>query len=134
MTLHEQLMLSTPDSNWDANYLHPSSYPFRTLSGQATVDLGDGRDFNGLNTQNSSNDYDEATGTIFDNSGSAVAPGTAKFKFLKSSLTVPEMIAQQNETVISCATAKMRYVANIGADTPAGVYTTKINYLAAPQY
>ncbi len=36
--------------------------------------------------------------------------------------------------VISCATAKMRYIANIGADTPAGVYTTKINYLAAPQY
>lgn len=126
--------VKSSDSNWDANYLHPSSYPFRTLSGQATVDLGNGRDFNGLDPQDSSDDYDEATGTLFDNSGSSVAPGTAKFKFLKTSLTVPERIAQQNETVISCATAKMRYVANIGADTPAGVYTTKINYLAAPQY
>lgn len=58
----------------------------------------------------------------------------ATFAFLKSSNTVPEPIARNDQMVISCATAKMRYIANIGADTPAGVYTTKINYLAAPQY
>jgi len=58
----------------------------------------------------------------------------AKFAFLKSSLLVPELIASNNTDVISCATAKVRYVANISPDTPAGVYTTKINYLAAPQY
>jgi len=58
----------------------------------------------------------------------------AKFAFVKSSNEIPAVIAQNNEMVISCATAKMRYIANIGADTPAGVYTTKINYLAAPQY
>ncbi len=58
----------------------------------------------------------------------------AEFAFVKSSNEVPAVIAQNNEMVISCATAKMRYIANIGADTPAGVYTTKINYLAAPQY
>lgn len=61
-------------------------------------------------------------------------PGDAEFAFLSSSLTVPELIASNNEDVIRCDTAKMRYVGNIGADTPAGVYTTKINYLAAPQY
>ena len=59
---------------------------------------------------------------------------TAAFAFQKSSNTVPVQIAQNTDDVISCDTAKMRYVANIGADTPAGVYTTKINYLAAPQY
>lgn len=58
----------------------------------------------------------------------------ARFAFEAESNTVPRVIAQNNEMVISCATAKMRYIANIGADTPAGVYTTKINYLAAPQY
>lgn len=62
------------------------------------------------------------------------AGAKAAFAFQKSSNTVPVRIAQNNEMVISCATAKMRYMANIGADTPAGVYTTKINYLAAPQY
>ena len=65
------------------------------------------------------------------------APGTpedATFAFLSSSQTDPVLIAQNPNTVISCDTAKMRYIANIGADTPSGVYTTKINYLAAPQY
>lgn len=104
------------------------SYPFITLSTQT------GAPYDTLTTQTASDDYDEATGTLYDDSGASVQPGTAKFKFLSSSLTVPELIAQQKESVISCATAKMRYVANIGADTPAGVYTTKINFLAAPQY
>jgi hypothetical protein len=58
----------------------------------------------------------------------------AQFAFKKSSLTIPAVIAQENTQVLSCATAKIRYVGNIAADTPAGVYTTKINYLAAPQY
>jgi hypothetical protein len=58
----------------------------------------------------------------------------AQFAFKKSSLTNPVVIAQNNNQVLSCATAKVRYVGNIAADTPAGVYTTKINYLAAPQY
>lgn len=58
----------------------------------------------------------------------------AAFAFDTQSQTVPRMIAQNNDGVLSCATAKMRYVGNIAADTPAGVYTTKINYLAAPQY
>jgi len=72
--------------------------------------------------------YANGTGTI--NGGSP----TASFAFEKESNTVPRVIAQNNDHVISCDTAKMRYVANIGADTPAGVYTTKVNYLAAPQY
>jgi hypothetical protein len=104
------------------------SFPFKTLVSQT------GAPYASLAPQAASTDYDEATGTIYDDSGATVAAGTAKFKFLKSSLAIPEPIAQQDESVISCATAKMRYVANIGADTPAGVYTTKINYLAAPQY
>lgn len=110
-----------------------SSKPFVTLAtGQA------GTQGFPLN-QNAAAAYDEASGEADATTGSDLykpnaSPGTAKFKFLKSSLTSPEPIAQQNSEVISCATAKMRYVGNIGADTPAGVYTTKINYLAAPQY
>jgi hypothetical protein len=72
-------------------------------------------------------DYAQGEGTITLN-------GTARFAFVAESNTLPEIIASNNQNVISCATAKMRYMANIGADTPAGVYTTKINYLAAPQY
>jgi len=57
-----------------------------------------------------------------------------EFKFLASSMETPEVIAQNNDQVVSCATSKVRYIGNIAANTPAGVYTTKINYLAAPQY
>ena len=64
----------------------------------------------------------------------ATTTSNAQFAFKKSSNTVPALIAQENSQVISCATSKVRYVANIAADTPAGVYTTKINFLAAPQY
>ncbi len=113
----------------DSRYKIATSYPFITVTGQAAQTTP--ADFTALGAQSVSLDYADATGTIDNGSGAA---GTAQFKFTEDSLTTPEPIAQQNETVISCATAKMRYVANIGADTPAGVYTTKINYLAAPQY
>lgn len=104
------------------------SYPFRTLISQ-----NDGKfDIGLLPAQPYTAGYDEAQGEPGDDE--ANVSNTAKFKFKKSSLTIPEPIAQQNDQVISCATAKMRYVANIAADTPAGIYTTKINYLAAPQY
>lgn len=110
------------------SYAHtnPRSFPFITVTAQEGVG-----DYATLAAQPVSAHYRLATGSIDNGSGGA---GTAQFKFLPSSLTVPEPIAQQSETVISCATAKMRYVGNIAADTPAGVYTTKVNYLAAPQY
>lgn len=114
-----------PSAEYTAEHptLTVSSKPFVTLNGQSGAGFPVG--------QTASAAYDEAAGTLDNGAG---GPGVAKFKFLKSSLTVPESIAQQNSDVISCATAKMRYVGNIAADTPAGVYTTKINYLAAPQY
>jgi len=102
-----------------------SSKPFVTTSDQVAGTNGFSAN------QGAANEYDEATGTLDDGNRGA---GTAKFKFKKSSLLIPELIAQENTDVISCATAKMRYVGNIAADTPAGVYTTKVNYLASPQY
>lgn len=74
--------------------------------------------------------YDEGTGIV----GDSNTPATAKFAFDVNSQTVPAVIATESTDVLPCSTAKMRYVGNIAADTPAGVYTTKINYLAAPQY
>lgn len=58
----------------------------------------------------------------------------AQFAFDKMSDTVPALIATQNSQVVDCVSAKMRYIGNIAATTPAGIYTTKINYIAAPQY
>jgi hypothetical protein len=56
------------------------------------------------------------------------------FAFDETSNTIPVPIATQDQQVVDCVTGKMRYIANIAATTPAGIYTTKINYIAAPQY
>lgn len=72
-------------------------------------------------------DYDEGAGDI---NGTP----TAKFKFVEASLNTPQKFASFDDDIIDCATGKMRYVANIEPSTPAGVYTSKINYIAAPQY
>lgn len=60
--------------------------------------------------------------------------GTTKFAFVPTSDTVPIPLASESNQVVDCVTAKVRYMANIRATTPAGIYTTKVNYIAAPQY
>ena len=84
-------------------------------------------------------EYDQGAGIV--NGGTdygatltAGDPATAKFAFDPTSNTVPTPIASENSAVVDCVTAKVRYIANIAATTPAGIYTTKINYIAAPQY
>jgi len=67
-------------------------------------------------------------------SGDINGSTTAKFAFDINSTAVPAMLATENSSVVNCVTAKMRYIANIAATTPAGIYATKINYIAAPQY
>lgn len=74
-------------------------------------------------------DYDLGAGNI----NGDVSSG-AEFAFDRDSLTSPVSIATFPSDVINCSTGVMRYIANIAPSTPAGVYTTKINYIAAPQY
>lgn len=57
-----------------------------------------------------------------------------RFAFDPDANTHPALLATENNQVVDCVTAKMRYIANVAAITPAGIYTTKINYIAAPQY
>lgn len=78
--------------------------------------------------------YSEGAGTVNLNYNSGSDPITTKFAFDEGSQTIPVAIATEDQQVVDCVTAKMRYVANIAATTPAGIYTTKVNYIAAPQY
>ena len=80
-------------------------------------------------------DYDKGAGYI--NSDYATANSgtvTTEFAFDDTSNTIPVAIASEDAQVVDCVSAKMRYIANIAATTPAGIYTTKINYIASPQY
>lgn len=56
------------------------------------------------------------------------------FAFSEASNTIPVPMASEDTTVVDCVTGKVNYIANIAATTPAGIYTTKVNYIAAPQY
>ncbi len=66
--------------------------------------------------------------------GTITNGGTAQFAFDANSDTIPAPLATESSQVVDCVTGKMRYIANIAAITPAGIYTTKVNYIAAPQY
>lgn len=74
--------------------------------------------------------YSDGAGVVNEEYGSI----DTAFAFEESSNLIPVAIASQDDEVVDCVTAKMRYIANIAATTPAGIYTTKINYIAAPQY
>ncbi len=73
-------------------------------------------------------------GTGYINSLGGTQTINTQFAFDPNSETIPVAIASEPNTVVNCVTGKMRYIANIAATTPAGIYTTKINYIASPQY
>lgn len=85
--------------------------------------------------------YDQGAGIINPVTGvydpleaNAAVVDRAQFAFDDTSNLIPVAIATEGNKVVDCASAKVRYIANIAATTPAGIYTTKINFIAAPQY
>lgn len=74
--------------------------------------------------------YDQGAGAV----NSDYASVNTEFAFDTDSNKIPTLLATENNSVVDCVTGRMRYIANISATTPAGIYTTKINYIAAPQY
>jgi hypothetical protein len=76
--------------------------------------------------------YDDGAGTV--NGGGSYGAIDTAFAFDTASNLIPVAIAQESNRVVDCASAKVRYIANIAATTPAGIYTTKVNFIAAPQY
>lgn len=117
---------SATDADWDyaalnLSYHTPRLDPLAPINGYGN---GSGR-ING-------NDSLDRNGVAF--GGGGYDTTNAQFAFDTMSDTVPRAIATETSQVVDCVSAKMRYVANIAATTPAGIYTTKINYIAAPQY
>ena len=69
--------------------------------------------------------YNQANGLL-------TAP-TTKFAYLSSSATTPIIIASAAGPV-TCDTGSVRYLGNISVNTPAGIYTTTITYIALGVY
>lgn len=56
------------------------------------------------------------------------------YAFNGSSPSTPKALAKTLSGGVSCDTGAVEYIANISPDTPAGIYQTKINYIASPSY
>jgi hypothetical protein len=74
-------------------------------------------------------EYNGGDGTISD----PTPANNAQFAYSAASTSTPVAIATA-AGVVNCDTAGVRYVANIAPDTAAGIYQTKINYIASPRY
>lgn len=112
------------DANWDYTNLNKSYHTPRLAPLVPLANYGGGSGT--INT--------DSLATLGTNDELSTNDTAAAFAFDTMSDTVPRAIATESSQVVDCVTAKMRYVANIAATTPAGIYTTKINYIAAPQY
>jgi len=75
--------------------------------------------------------YNDGAGS---NNTDQYGPIDTAYAFDETSQQIPVALATEESQVVDCVTGKMRYIGNIAATTPAGIYTTKINYIAAPQY
>jgi hypothetical protein len=108
-----------PTGNYYNSWHLPELFP---LVPQGVSDVDGGQD------AQSTLSYGYANGSI------GVSGAGAEFAFSSTANTIPQPIAAESNLVVNCATGLMRYVGNIAATTPAGIYTTAVNYLAAPEY
>lgn len=56
------------------------------------------------------------------------------YAFNGASPSTPKILARTTSGGVKCDTGAIEYIANISPDTPAGIYQTKINYIASPSY
>jgi hypothetical protein len=96
-------------------------------------ELGNAAPASSIAPLNANATYANGKGLI-NNLDTTTTSNNGLFFFDSDSNFIPAPLAEESADVVACATGKMRYVANIAASTPAGIYSTKINYLAAPQY
>jgi hypothetical protein len=103
-------------------------FGLESMAAQSPYNLGGGD-----GTANGGSIIKDGTGTNGDPSEGDGAHGPS-FAFASNANTSPQAIATQANNVIQCATGQVRYLADVAGYTAAGIYTTKINYLAAPEF
>jgi len=97
-------------------------------------------DGNGATSLRPATNYNNGSGVVNGGEGYSHADDNTdhsvntSFAFDPNSDHIPVPLASEDQSVVDCATGKIRYIGNIAATTPAGIYTTKVNYIAAPQY
>lgn len=138
---------TTPD--WLVSYAkeRDNSYVFQNgddnavtgIHATVATDIGANPSYHapGLYSMQPLPNYDDGTGVINTKDSHYGAATTSQFAFDETSNTIPVPLAVTEDVdgeVVDCVTGKVRYIANIASTTPAGIYTTKINYIASPKY
>lgn len=125
---HTYYDLHPLDASYGTQYQANSSgsnpwpqFGLENMAAQSPYDLGGG---NGT----------AAGGSILAADGAGNGSAGPSFAFASGANAVPQEIATQASNVIECSTGQVRYLADVAGYTAAGIYTTKINFLAAPQY
>lgn len=82
---------------------------------------------------------DNVAANVGDSSGNLVPSAPYEnnangYAFDATDATTPKQLAYKLSGGVSCDTGAIEYIANIAPDTPAGIYQTKINYIASPRY
>src|SRR6202007_1519431 len=100
------------DANWDFTNLNKSYHTPRLdpLTPKTNYGGGSGK-INGT----------DSLGTLGTNNELSSNDANAAFAFDPLSDTIPVAVASESAQVVDCVTAKMRYVGNIAATTPAGI-------------
>lgn len=98
----------------------------RELSNPGNEQFGLAFDLTENATANVGHDGDLIPLPVYNNNANGYA-------FDASNPTTPKKLAESSDTV-TCDTGSIQYIANIAPDTPAGIYQTKINYIASPTY
>jgi hypothetical protein len=123
----------TPTTNGTKSTL--GTRQFGLAIDQLDTQSGNGFSFTDLAANNNANiaahpyDYSFGQGTVIGD----LSGGEARFQFDTSSVGTPRPIAISSQG-ISCDTGSVRYMANISTNTPAGIYTTTITYIATGTY
>jgi hypothetical protein len=117
------------------NYATDATYE-QAADHSTGVDASFGTDTTGIGDTHNPRLYPLTPATAYADGTGAIDGGSVDtdFAFDANANTVPALIASESNQVVDCITGKVRYIGDIAATTPAGIFTTKINYIAAPQY
>ncbi len=117
------------DVHYSGDTLKSSNHDFTTSAPTGTAFLAGTERFGiGINVAGSPNLIDLTAETGYD------AAGSDTFAYDVGSVAEPKVIASVEDATVNCDTARVDYMASIAPETPAGIYQTKINYIASPRY
>lgn len=117
---------------YSGDTLKDGANDINALSSEVTTAAGSEQFGLALNSGEAGHSFTHLVSNVNYNEGNG-ALGTAKFNYATTSTATPVEIAASPD-IVACDTGAVRYIGNIATNTPAGVYTTTVTYIAVPTF